>query len=188
MKKISFLDIALLFIIFIIFIVMGWQSNFKAQTTLYQKCDVGIVFGAGITKSGTPSPALQYRLDKAIELYKKNLLEKILISGKIHETLVMKNYLLYKGILLENIIIDINGINTAKTLKNVRNFQLKEELKTIAFISQKYHLARIFILAHKNKIKNFHLVSTDTKKLDKLEHFFLNLRETFAIFKSLIFE
>ncbi len=170
-------------------ITLGWQTNFNVRESIQFKCDVGVVFGAGITKNGNPSPALKYRLEKGIELYKNGKLKKILISGRIPETIVMKNYLLLKEINLEDIIIDISGENTGATLRNVKKFQRNNEEKlSVAFISQRYHLARIFLLAHKYGIKDFYLVATDTKEIDKFATFFVNLRETFAIFKSLILE
>lgn len=183
------LDIVFIFFISLIIVTFAWQFNFKALNDISEKYSIGVVFGAGITKSGDPSPALKYRLEKGIELYRENKLEKILISGRIPETIVMKNYLLIKGINIENIIIDINGNNTSSTLKNIKKLQQREgEKLSFAFISQKYHLARIFLLAHKYGIKNFCVVSTDTRNIDKIENLLVNIRETFAIFKSLIFE
>ncbi|MGC8765400.1 MAG: ElyC/SanA/YdcF family protein [Brevinematia bacterium] len=187
--KIRFIDIAFIALILIFFATLGWQTNFETRGIIDEKCDVGVIFGAGITKSGTPSPALKYRLEKAIELYKSGNLKKLLTSGRIPETIVMKNYLLSKGIKLEDIIIDIKGESTAATLRNIKRLQQGEDKDlSVAFISQKYHLARIFILANKYRIKNFYLVATETKEIDRFENLIVNLRETFAIFKSIVFE
>ncbi len=183
------IDIIFLLLLLLFVLLFGWQYNFKPSTELGNVVYSGVVFGAGITKSGLPSVALMYRLDKAVELYRNGRLNKIIVSGKIPETIVMKNYLLSKMVKLEDIVIDIKGINTANTIKNIKRLQENDKnFNQILFISQRYHLPRIFILAHKYGIKDFHLVATETKSVKKIENLLLNLRETLAIFKSLVFE
>ena len=66
------------------------------------KVDCIIVLGGGIRKD-KPSPILQDRLDKAIEIYKLGLAPKIIMSGdhgkeKYNEEQVMKDYAINKGI------------------------------------------------------------------------------------------
>lgn len=189
MKSFKFIDVIFIFFLILFISVFGWQVNFNPKNKLEQNYYAAVVFGAGITKSGKPSLALRYRLDKATELYKNLKIKKIIISGKIPETIVMKNYLLLKFVKLEDIIIDIKGVNTANTLKNVKRLEeVDANFDSFVFVSQRFHLARIFLLAHKYGIKNFSLVSTDLKEVEKFDNFMMNLRETFAIFKSVLFE
>ena len=72
-----------------------------------------IVLGGGIRKD-KPSPLLQDRLDKAIELYKEGLAPKIIMSGdhgtKDHDEVnVMKNYAIENGVPSEDIFMDHAG-------------------------------------------------------------------------------
>ncbi|MEJ5285239.1 MAG: YdcF family protein [Brevinematales bacterium] len=189
MKSFKLIDFIFIFFLIVFICVFGWQVNFKPENKLDQTYYSAVVFGAGITKSGKPSLALMYRLDKATELYKDLKVKKIIVSGKIPETIVMRNYLLLKLVKLEDIIIDIKGINTANTIKNIKKLEeVDPNFDSFVFVSQRFHLARIFLLAHKYRIKNFSLVSTDLKEVEKFDSFMMNLRETFAIFKSLLFE
>ncbi len=190
MKSVKFfIDFVFIFFLVFFIFVFGWQINFKPKNKFDKSYYSAVVFGAGITMSGKPSLALMYRLDKAVELYKEAKVKKIIISGKIPETIVMRNYLLLKSIRTEDIVIDIKGINTANTIKNIKKLQeYDKNFDSFIFVSQRFHLARIFLLSHKYKIENFELVSTDLREVEKFDNLMMNLRETFAIFKSLIFE
>ena len=43
--------------------------------------DCIIILGAGVRKDGTPSPMLRDRLDAGIELYKRGVAPKIIMTG-----------------------------------------------------------------------------------------------------------
>ena len=53
----------------------------SADEALTINPDCIIVLGAGVRNDGTPSPMLQDRLITGIELYKKGILDRILMSG-----------------------------------------------------------------------------------------------------------
>lgn len=129
--------------------------------------DYAIVFG---NKKNTK------RLDKVIELYNKDLIRKIIISGGIGylslniiktEAKFMKEYLLNNSVKEEDIIIEDksrdtkeNVINTIKILNKDRNINNKK----ILLISSNYHIKRCYLLFIKlSPNKNIFITSSNDK-------------------------
>ncbi len=114
------------------------------------KVDCIIVLGGGIRKD-KPSPLLQDRLDKAIELYKEGVSNKILMSGdhgsKDHDEVnVMKNYAIENGVPSEDIFMDHAGFSTYDTMYRAKYiFGVKRAI----IVTQKYHIFRSVYIANK---------------------------------------
>lgn len=105
---------------------------------------VAIVFGAGVYKSGRPSPYLQWRVDTAVQLYKAHRVQKILMTGDnstkhYNEPVVMQRLAEGEGVPAKDIVLDYAGFSTyescyrAKTIFGVHQATL---------VSQGYHLPR----------------------------------------------
>ena len=82
--------------------------------------DVAVVLGNKVELDGKPSKRLQGRLDRAVELYEKEYFNSIIVSGGtgsegFDEAMVMKSYLVEKGIPEESIILDQDGYNSFMT-------------------------------------------------------------------------
>ena len=126
--------------------------------------DCIIVLGGGIRKD-KPSPLLQDRLDKAIELYKKGLAPKIIMSGdhgsKDHDEVnVMKNYAIENGVPSEDIFMDHAGFSTYDTMYRAKNIFGVE--KAIV-VTQKYHIFRSVYIANKLGIDAYGVPAEDIK-------------------------
>lgn len=109
--------------------------------------DVAVVLGNRIEKDGTPSDRLKGRLDKAVDLYNKGWYSHIIVSGGMgkegyDEAVVMRQYLVDRGIPAENILIDSAGINTFFTAKNSARLMAMHEWKSTMVISQYFHISR----------------------------------------------
>ncbi len=109
-----------------------------------------IILGAGIW-GDKPSPMLEDRLQEGINLYQKNVSNKILVSGdhgrkEYDEVNIMKDFLIEKGIPSENIFMDHAGFSTYDSI-----YRLKEifEAKKVIIVTQKYHLFRALYIANK---------------------------------------
>ncbi len=151
--------------------------------------NLGVVFGAGITKSSDPSLALKFRLDKSIELYHTQKIKNIFVSGQSPEAFVMKNYLLKNNVPLSNIIVDDKGETTFITIKNVKKYMINNNISDSAvFISQKYHIPRISFIAHKMNLTNVHYIASEPNKINFMEETFTNIREAIAWLKNLLFD
>ena len=121
-------------------------------TTDYRvKVDAAVVFGAQVYSSGTPSPALQDRLDTAIQFYQDGFTPILVMSGGIdvdgtNEAEAMRDYAVERGVPASAIRLDEFGNNTQQTARNtVRSLQDSGFTK-VATVSNFYHLARIKML------------------------------------------
>jgi len=112
--------------------------------------DCILILGAGLKPGGTPNKMLQERLDKGIELYKRGIAEKLLLSGdngqvEYDEVNAMKTYVVDAGIPLEDIFLDHAGFSTYESVYRARDvFQVKK----LIIITQKYHLFRALYIAN----------------------------------------
>ena len=113
-----------------------------------------IVLGGGIDLKGNIPPHVYQRLDKAIELYKKNPEAKIVPSGKYSylyrkpappstEAKMMKKYLLEKNIPAKDIIPENQSkdtIGNAYYLK--KNVIIPRKEKRMIVVTSSFHLRR----------------------------------------------
>ncbi|CAO5676669.1 MAG: hypothetical protein HEEMFOPI_02038 [Holosporales bacterium] len=111
------------------------------------KSDVAVILGNKVELDGTPSVRLQGRLEKAIQLYEKGYFDYIIVSGGFgkegfSEAIVMKEYLLEKGIPGNNILVDEQGNDSYMTAKNTKRIMDQRGFHTVNVISQFYHITR----------------------------------------------
>jgi SanA protein len=105
---------------------------------------VAVVFGAGITQDGRPTPQLYDRIATAVELYLSGKVEKLLMSGDnrfvyYNEPDVMRTYAMRLGVPQEAIVLDFAGRRTYDTCYRVRDiFQVDD----VILVTQQYHLPR----------------------------------------------
>ena len=112
--------------------------------------DCIIVLGAGI-KNNKPSPMLEDRLIKSINLYQKNISNKIIMSGdhgrkEYDEVNIMKKYAIQKDIPSENIFMDHAGFSTYESIYRAKYIF---GAKRVVIVTQKYHLYRSLYIANK---------------------------------------
>lgn len=112
--------------------------------------DCIIVLGAGLW-DGEPSPMLKERLDFGLEAYNTGCSEKFLMSGDhgtedYDEVNTMKDYVIDKGVLKDNVFLDHAGFSTYESM-----YRAKEVFKSrkVLIITQKYHLSRAVYNARK---------------------------------------
>ncbi len=172
MKKV--LKYGIIFVIILAIIIFGInlyvtmsvskQIIKESDYTKLSDIDCIIILGAGIWGDG-PSPMLEDRLLEGIDLYQKNVSNKIIMSGdhgkKEHDEVnIMKNYAIEKGILSENIFMDHAGFSTYESM-----YRAKEifEAKKVVIITQKYHLYRALYIAEQLGIEAYG-VGADPRK------------------------
>ncbi|MBI2750059.1 MAG: YdcF family protein [Burkholderiales bacterium] len=111
------------------------------------KADVAVVLGNTVNSDGTPSRRLAARLDTALELYHRGVFKNVIVSGGVgregfDEAVVMKDYLLRRGVPQDNIIVDSFGLTTAATAKNVAVLAKEHRWSSVLVISQYFHIPR----------------------------------------------
>jgi len=120
----------------------GDYSNLK-------NIDCIIVLGAGVWGE-SPSPMLQDRLLESIDLYKKGVSSKIIMSGdhgreEYDEVNVMKQYAIDNGVPSEDIFMDHAGFSSYDSIYRVKEIFGAEK---IVIVTQKYHLYRALHIAN----------------------------------------
>ena len=121
----------------------------------------GLVLGSMVFDNGTPSGVVRQRLDKTVELYKAGKIKRILVSGdhgqkNYDEVNSMKNYLLKKGIPIENIFLDHAGFDTYSSMVRAKEIF---EIDDVIIITQKFHLPRSVYIARKKGMNAYGVVS-----------------------------
>lgn len=140
-------------------------------------CDYYLVFGAGLV-NGKLSNALQSRLEKALEINRRNNKAIFIVSGYNGEANAMKNYLVSNGIDSSRIIEEMQAKTTYQNFifsDNLVNF----EYKKIGCISNQFHLYRIKCISKLLKIN----VSLCEAKVKHISNFASYIREYLAIIK-----
>lgn len=136
----------------------------SADEALTINPDCIIVLGAGVRNDGSPSPMLQDRLIRGIELYKKGVSDRILMSGDhtkkgYDEVNVMKSYAIDEGVLSEHIFMDHAGISTYDSIYRAKEIFQADK---IMIITQEYHLYRALHIANRLGVEAYG-VSADVR-------------------------
>ncbi len=146
--KIIVLLIILLFVLSAVLIIWDGVTNELAQA------DVALVMGAKVRPDGTPSGRLKARLDTTLSLYEQGLVEQVIVSGGLgwegyDEALVMKEYLVDRGVPEGQIIIDSQGYDTYQTAYNASEIMERHGMRSVIIITQYFHISRTkYALAH----------------------------------------
>ena len=103
-----------------------------------------LVLGCAVWLDNQPSPMLKDRLDTAIELYRKGVAPKLLLSGdnsvkEYSEPDCMLQYTLKQGVPPEDIFLDFAGFSTYDSVYRSRAVFTAD---SIIVVTQKYHLYR----------------------------------------------
>ncbi|MCH5252907.1 MAG: YdcF family protein [Lachnospiraceae bacterium] len=131
---------------------LNWYMKTSVRDSLYSledsgevgKVDCILILGARAYSDGTPSLVLKDRLDRGIELYKKGISDRILMSGdhgreEYDEVRAMKQYAVEAGVPAENIFMDHAGFSTYESMYRARDVF---EVKSLVIVTQPYHSYR----------------------------------------------
>lgn len=169
--------------ILVIFGIPRLTTGIYAKDRLYlienaPSMPVGIVFGAGLSRSGTPSPVLRDRIETAAILYSTGKIQKILMSGdnrfeNYNEPGAMLDYAVQLGIPEKDIVLDYAGRRTYDTCYRARHiFGVKEAI----LITQSFHMARAIYTCSHLDITSVG-VPADIRLYPRRSHAYWNLRE-----------
>ncbi|MEJ5314354.1 MULTISPECIES: vancomycin high temperature exclusion protein [Anaerolinea] len=142
---------------------------------------VAIVFGAGLSRDGTPSPVLRDRVETAANLYFQGKVKKLLMSGDnrfidYNEPGAMRQYALDLGVPSEDIVLDYAGRRTYDTCYRAKAiFGVTEAI----LVTQPFHLPRALYLCNQLGVKAIG-VPADNRYYLRRSQLWWNLRETLA--------
>lgn len=115
--------------------------------------DVALVLGNTVQPDGQPSPRLQARLDKTLELYRAGYFPTIIASGGVgkegyDEAVVMRDYLAEHGVPRDRILVDSAGATTFASARNTRRIAQEQHFTSVFVVSQYFHLPRSRLALH----------------------------------------
>lgn len=133
-----------------------WLSNAYAAR-IYAAIDdlphedqprIAIVFGAGLTRSGEPTPALYDRVATAVDLYRRGIVSKLLLTGDnrtvdYNEPEAMRRTAIKLGVPAKDLVLDYAGRRTYDSC-----YRAKEifGVSRAILVSQAFHLDRALYL------------------------------------------
>jgi len=125
--------------------------------------DCVIVLGAGIW-GDEPSPMLEDRLAKGLELYEAGVVPKIIMSGDhgqtdYDEVNLMKSYAKERGVPSEDVFMDHAGFSTYDSMYRAKHVF---RAKRVVIVTQEYHLYRAVYIANQLGLDAYG-VSTDPR-------------------------
>ena len=156
------------------FVSDKWNIDFNV---LKKKYDYGILMGGMISLNSTTENIIflknNDRLLNTIELYKKGIIEKILISGasgsmssEMKEASLLKHFMVEIGIPNEKIIIEEKSKNTyenALFCSKILNEMHPDKNSKILIITSDYHMRRSVACFKKMNFKTDPYVKKSTK-------------------------
>lgn len=110
-----------------------------------------IVLGAQVKPDGELSVQLQWRLDKALEMYRQSP-QKIVVCGAqganepVPEAHAMRDYLTANGVPADQVLTEDSSFNTRQNLANAKAL-LGEDAERVLLVTSDYHLPRALALA-----------------------------------------
>jgi len=134
----------LLFYVFVTF-VQVWNASRADEA---HPADTIIVLGAA-QYDGRPSPVLQARLDRAVELYEQGIADTVIVTGgnqvgdRVTEAFSGYQYLRNQGIPEDAILLEVDGANTYEQLSASKLIMDNHGLETAVVVSDPYHSYRI---------------------------------------------
>ena len=115
--------------------------------------DAIIVLGAQVKPDGSPSVQLGWRLDAAVEAYRRKTVPVIVCGARgkdepMTEAEAMKSYLIQNNIPEDMILTDPDSFNTNQNLKNAATLlKGNPEVKKVLLVTSDYHVPRSLAIA-----------------------------------------
>jgi len=155
-----------------------------------KSADAVIVLGAKVYRDGRLSNALEYRMNRAIDLYKQGKARHLILTGGIDasnlsEPRMMQRYAEERGVPGKAIILDEKGDTTYDSAINCRGVATAKELDSFFVVSQYFHMARVKMIFERNGLPCYTVPADLTHPLQR-ERFFL-FREAVAFPVYLLF-
>src|SRR5512136_2797918 len=142
---------------------------------------IAIVFGAGLTRSGEPTPALYDRVATAVDLYQRGLVNKLLLTGDnrfvtYNEPEAMRRTAVKLGVPNEDLVLDYAGRRTYDSCYRAREiFGVSRAI----LVSQAFHLDRALYLCDSFGIDSIGIVA-DRRNYTQRTQTWWSIREAAA--------
>jgi uncharacterized SAM-binding protein YcdF (DUF218 family) len=119
---------------------------------LAREADAIVVLGAA-QYAGRPSPVLKARLDHAVDLWKRGIASKLILTGgrgtgdTTSEAEVGKRYVIKAGVADNAILLENQGRTTSASIAATAKIMKTQNLERAVLVSDPFHMLRLQILA-----------------------------------------
>ncbi len=142
---------------------------------------IAIVFGAGLTRSGEPTPALYDRVATAFDLYQRGLVNKLLLTGDnrfadYNEPEAMRRTAVKLGVPDEDLVLDYAG---RRTYDSCYRASAIFGVNHAILVTQAFHLDRALYLCDTFGIESVGVVA-DRRDYTASSQMWWSLREAAA--------
>ncbi len=172
-------SISIIVIFTFLFTLLNQSSNDKAVKSNY-----GVVLGAAVWSKNKPSPIFEGRIDKAKELYLKNVIKKIFLTGgnapgELSEAETARRYLLKKNIPSGIIYTETRTSSSIEQIRFIKKNVVNSVDESVILITDSFHLNRILEIARFYNLKAFGIVSD--YKINIKSSLNYRIKETFSL-------
>ena len=113
-----------------------------------------VVLGAA-QYEGRPSPVLRARLDHALDLWRRDLAPRVILTGgrgvgdTTSEAAVGRRYMIDRGVPGSAIRVEDRGKTTSQSLHSVAQMMAEYDSSSVILVSDPFHMFRLSILARR---------------------------------------
>jgi uncharacterized SAM-binding protein YcdF (DUF218 family) len=129
--------------------VVAWGSRDRAAAS-----DAIVVLGAA-QYWGKPSPVLRARLDHAVQLWRRGIAPRVVLTGGVgvgdttSEAAVGRKYIIRAGIPDSAILLETTGRTTSESIRSVARMLGSRDRRSVILVSDPFHMLRLDILARR---------------------------------------
>jgi uncharacterized SAM-binding protein YcdF (DUF218 family) len=122
--------------------------------------DAIVVLGAA-QYDGKPSPVLKARLDHAVDLYRRGLATRMIMTGgtgpgdTVSEATVGKRYAARLGVPESAILTEGEGLTSYQSMQAVARLMASHGMKRAVLVSDPFHMLRLKLLSKRVGIEGF---------------------------------
>jgi uncharacterized SAM-binding protein YcdF (DUF218 family) len=126
-----------------------WIFSFQDQT---RKADAAIVLGAA-AYGMQPSPVFRERIRHAVQLYKDDIVQKIVFTGGAGgpgdqpEAVIGRRWAMKQGVLAEDILMEKSSSRTYENLLYAKPVLQEAKINTVLLVSDPLHMKRAMLMA-----------------------------------------
>ncbi|MBI5651803.1 MAG: YdcF family protein [Chloroflexi bacterium] len=132
--------------------ILYWQVDARSQVDAARRVDAIIVLGAAVWQGERASPALNARVQHAIELYKSGYAAHLILSGGLganppSEAEMMRRIAISAGVPADALILEDQSYSTDENLANAKRLMDARGWRTALIVSDPFHIYRAEIIA-----------------------------------------
>jgi uncharacterized SAM-binding protein YcdF (DUF218 family) len=112
-----------------------------------RQADAAIVLGAA-QWNGDPSPVLEARLNHALDLYRRGIVNKIILTGGVgegdaaSEASVSQKYLIERQVPAQDLLLDEESVTTWQNIQNAAEIARLNGINSVIIVSDPFHMLR----------------------------------------------